>query len=195
MSKDNRMYVMRHGQTEWNLGKKLQGRKDSPLTSLGKTTAQTIAQHLQTAGLDMIYCSPLPRCIHTAEIVGAICRTPFHVVEEMVECNMGFFEGKTLAMLHGQYPDFFMQREQDKWNTPWPDGESYRDVYERASLVASKLPQGKTILTVGHEMFNKCFIGVQACWSPERILAFKQANTQVYVVESGAARLFMDGHE
>ena len=50
------IYLIRHGQTEWNLETRMQGHKDSPLTKLGRTQAQGLHDRLTNEKIDLIYC-------------------------------------------------------------------------------------------------------------------------------------------
>ena len=64
-----RMYITRHGQTDWNINHRLQGRTDIPLNALGKAQAVTCGEALQGVGIELIITSPLSRAYETAEII------------------------------------------------------------------------------------------------------------------------------
>lgn len=64
-----KIYLTRHSQTLWNIEKRLQGRKDSPLTNEGKENAKALKQYIQNMYFDYIYSSPIPRAYITAQYV------------------------------------------------------------------------------------------------------------------------------
>ena len=64
-----RIYLARHGETDWNAARRLQGRTDTALNSTGRQQAAKLAEHLKGVRLDAIYCSTLSRSRETAEIV------------------------------------------------------------------------------------------------------------------------------
>ncbi len=64
-----RIYLTRHGQTEWNLQKRMQGHKNSDLTSLGKEQAKALGLRMKDVELNAIYTSSLPRAMQTAELI------------------------------------------------------------------------------------------------------------------------------
>jgi len=181
--KKHNIFLMRHGKTLWNIEGKLQGRKNSSLLDSSRSTAQTIAQHLANQNLvEKVYCSPLLRCVETAQIVCGILGITFEVRDELMECDMGECEGLTWQEAKEQFPVFFMERESNKWTTAWPKGESYQDVYIRAKAFLQELSCDESILIIGHEMFNKCFIGAYLNWEPEQIIAFYQANHELKII-------------
>lgn len=63
-----RLYLTRHGETEWNVIHRMQGSKDSPLTELGVRQAESLKAVLDTVPIDAVYASPSPRAMRTAEI-------------------------------------------------------------------------------------------------------------------------------
>lgn len=63
------VYITRHGQTEWNVQKRMQGHQDSPLTPLGVQQAEWLGKSLQDVHLDAVYASSSPRALRTAEII------------------------------------------------------------------------------------------------------------------------------
>lgn len=64
------IYVMRHGQTDWNVEKRTQGSIETSLNDVGKDQAEVVKQELQDEKIDVVLCSPRKRCKETAEIIG-----------------------------------------------------------------------------------------------------------------------------
>jgi probable phosphoglycerate mutase len=174
------LYIMRHGRTEWNIQGKLQGGLNSPLLPESHTTTMQIAHWLKDKGICTIYSSPLQRCVETAEIISQVFSVPFITDDRLVECDHGLCEGMSLEDARSKYAGEFRAREDDKWNVPWPKGESYADVFARATAFAGVHPDNA--LVIAHETFNKCLIGYLANWDSESIMRFRQSNSSVIIM-------------
>lgn len=88
-------HFVRHGQTDWNLEHKIQGRVDIGLNSEGRAQAEAMRDQLASKQFDVIFSSPLRRAQETAEIIGeAHSGTPLVVASELTERNFGEYEGK-----------------------------------------------------------------------------------------------------
>jgi broad specificity phosphatase PhoE len=88
-----RLFVTRHGQTEWNVADLICGVTDVALTELGVAQAHDLAERLSTYQIDRIYVSPLKRAVATAEIVAGARGVGFTVDSRLTEQNYGIFEG------------------------------------------------------------------------------------------------------
>lgn len=90
------LYIIRHGQTEGNVARQLQGRRDNPLNETGVEQARAVGERFSLAGLRFaqVFTSPLGRAVHTAEIVAP--DVPQVVDERLIEMDYGPFEGMSL---------------------------------------------------------------------------------------------------
>ena len=150
-------YLVRHGDTEWTVGKRLQGQTDIPLSHQGRRQAREVAKHLANVGFNAAYASDLSRALETAETILAMQSSPVYLVTHtgLREVADGIYEGwlttdaveaepRMAERLDGETPvlDF----------AP-PEGESIRQVFLRQQGVASQLTAeetGNRILVVGH---------------------------------------------
>ncbi len=152
------IYYIRHGETDWNVAGRLQGRRDVPLNARGRAQATHCGDVLRDLfvrdnrdpnSLDYVS-SPLKRATETIELLRtALGLTPddFRRDERLAEIAFGDWEGFTIAQLHERDPARIAQREHDKWHFLPPGGESYemvsvrmRDWYEslvRDTVVAA----------------------------------------------------------
>ena len=88
-----KIYLIRHGETDWNLQGRLQGREDIPLNQTGILQAEACGEALRAVRLDSIHTSPLMRAEETAEIIAAWQQCPVIVNSELIERDYGRLAG------------------------------------------------------------------------------------------------------
>lgn len=130
------VFYIRHGETDWNAGAILQGRRDIPLNARGRGQAARCGEILRDLlahdgrdplSLDYV-ASPLGRARQTMELArGALGLPPdsYRVEPQLAEISFGDWEGFTLAQLRERDPQRIAAREHDKWRFTPPGGESY----------------------------------------------------------------------
>ncbi len=94
------LYLIRHGQTDWNAEGRFQGLIDRSLNEEGVRQAQSVAQHLSDFPLAALYSSPLLRAYQTAEIIASYHQMAIQRVEELRECTYGPLDGLRWEELH-----------------------------------------------------------------------------------------------
>lgn len=87
------IYITRHGQTYWNVLKKVMGRCDEPLNNNGINQAKETKNNLLNTDIDLIICSPLLRAKQTAIIINEGRNIPIIYDERIIERDFGEFEG------------------------------------------------------------------------------------------------------
>jgi len=180
------MHIMRHGKTKWNAEGRLQGRKNSPLLEESLSQIAEQCRFLPQSKIKRVFTSPLERCVITADIVCKALGLPYTKDSLLSECSLGDFEGMTLVSAQEQYRSFFQQRKEDTWNTPWPNGESYADVYHRAVLFFKNISSPyDDILIITHEMCGKCIAGLQLRWAQSQIMERKISPASILYIEEG----------
>ena len=139
------LYLMRHGQTEWNLAGRLQGLLDSPLTAQG--IAQAERQAMLIADIDAQRCSsPQGRAVRTAEIVfGGM---PFATDDRLCEIDVGGFTGHALEDLQLRHPGLFTGAPID-WYDHTPKGERLAQLSARCRDFLADLRGPTLIVTHG----------------------------------------------
>lgn len=121
-----RLAVLRHGATEWNAAKRLQGRADIPLSEAGKTALA--ARRIPAAYKDRAwFTSPLLRARQTAEALDLKAS----IAAPLIEMDWGGYEGSTLAELQVRYGAAFIENEARGLDLQPPGGESPRQVQQR----------------------------------------------------------------
>ncbi len=127
---------IRHGETDWNRIKRIQGHIDIPLASVGLAQAQSLARRIvdqvkHGARLDAIYSSDLQRARQTAQPVADALGLPVHLREGLRERSYGAFQGHDSDEIAARFPDEYAHwQTRDPGFTP-PGGESQRAFYHR----------------------------------------------------------------
>lgn len=152
------LYLVRHGQTEWNVQHRFQGHQDSPLTEQGVRQAEWLAESMKHVHLDAIFASTSRRASHTAEIIRAEREIPIFETDDFRELNLGIWEGQTQDQAKCDSPEQF----DNFWNDPeafMVDGsEMFEQVRERAVRKLIELVQqyeGKSLMIVTHTVVVK----------------------------------------
>lgn len=127
------IYVIRHGETEWNTEKRMQGRLDSDLTERGMNDARLLGERLKDIDFQRIISSPSNRTMKTAQLVKGQRPILIEADERLMEIDLGDWQGKTETEIEKNYPEQFHAF----WNEPAAykslDGESFLDVKKRLS--------------------------------------------------------------
>ena len=115
--------LIRHGQTDWNLAERMQGRTDIPLNETGREQARVAASALADEPWDVVVSSPLGRARETAEIIATALGVPLGTgYDELIEQDFGVAEGTLVAELATRWPDRdFADKEPD---ARWAPGAS-----------------------------------------------------------------------
>jgi broad specificity phosphatase PhoE len=133
MQPDVTLYVIRHGETDWNKVQRYQGQTDIPLNDTGRAQAARNGRVLRdvlgarAVALDFIS-SPLVRASETMEIVRTnmgLSARPFPTDDRLKEQNFGHWEGQIWGELPTLDPEGFVARKADTWNWTPLDGENY----------------------------------------------------------------------
>lgn len=127
-----KLYIVRHGETEWNKKRKIQGQVDIPLNEFGRTLAKKTAKGLAEVSFDVCYSSPLSRAKETAELILDGRNTPIIEDERIMEMSFGDYEGKCCSKSKWELPDEFHRffDGPDRYVAP-PGGEDFADVKKR----------------------------------------------------------------
>ena len=156
----NDIYLIRHGETEWNAQGRFQGRLDSVLTNTGVKQAEAIGRRL--AGLDLSFdafiTSPLGRTRQTAAIIAGLARLPAVQCDDLLaEVSLGSWDGLTDIDIDAQWPGLLDGSTQFDWFFRSPDGESYDAVFQRAECWLRER-QGVTV-AVSHGLISRLIRG------------------------------------
>jgi probable phosphoglycerate mutase len=183
------VFLARHGETEWNVLGRRQGQLDSPLTALGRDQALSQGRLLVGEGVDLLLSSPLGRARETAEIMADVLGVGVEVLTDLRELDHGRYAGLTAADLVDR-PDW-AERRRDKYDWRFPDGESYRDVDQRARRLLDDVlhrPLRAPVL-VSHEMIGRMLVKNLTGIPAAEALATHQEHGVMYRIDVRTRRL------
>lgn len=158
-------YLFRHGQTDMNSAGRWQGcGVDLPLNGTGREQAAELAAELKTAGLKVIFSSPLKRAVETAEIVSKVLNVPVRVEKGLTEGCFGEAEGKTKQEINDLFPQTAEQwhsLEQEFMDVRFNGGESKREIQQRILKTLTKIAIETEDDIIGvsvHSAVVRCFM-------------------------------------
>jgi probable phosphoglycerate mutase len=148
-----RLYIARHGQTDWNKEGKAQGcRNDIPLNETGRRQARELAEKLPDTPINLILSSPLKRAYETAQIIADRCHFPIQVDEGVREMDLGEWGGCSWHESGADQVRFYNK------NVCPPGGESSQEFAARVKKYLNQLYEtykdsNQNTLIVAHGMF------------------------------------------
>ena len=150
-----RLCFVRHGETEWNLQGRYQGRADPPLCAAGAATARGIGERLNADAHLLLVSSPLQRAAATAALIATACGGAAVLSDARLgEIDFGAWQGLTQAQVKLRWPRMLRRWKQAPQAFRFPGGESLADAHERLSdfLCRPPWPVGRAgaVLAVSH---------------------------------------------
>lgn len=169
-----KLYIVRHGETDWNKEKRPQGQSDTTLNDYGRELARITADAMKDLNFDYAFSSPLKRAHETAEIIMGDRKTPIVTDDRLKEISFGIYEGTPSSQLPASFQNFF---ENPGKYAPPEGGESYQELKARTKDFIDKVlrplslkePDAKVIV-FGHGAMNKSMIinlkglGIEDIW-------------------------------
>ena len=182
-------FLVRHGETEWNVERRIQGWADSPLTSLGLAQAEVHGQLLGRLGIDRIIVSPLGRAMQTVAPIVWETNVPAEHDERLREVCMGDWSGRTLQELQSLHLDQWQAREDDPEGYCPPNGESRLDVKTRVAPLVAELNDAsdQEVVLVSHGITIRMLLDLLLGLSDYTRQKLRVPNDVVYCVEMGSS--------
>ncbi len=150
---NTRICMVRHGETEWNTERRIQGHIDIGLNNTGLRQAELAGKCLRDAGIAAVYGSDLKRAWVTAQTIAASVGLVPIAVPEMRERCYGIFEGLTYAEAKARHPEAYAFFEARDTNYAYGHGESLKALFARVTgkliEIATAHP-GQSVVVVSH---------------------------------------------
>jgi broad specificity phosphatase PhoE len=183
-----RILLARHGETAWNAEGRYQGQEDIPLSETGEKQARRLGERLRDVRIDRAISSPLTRTYHTAQFaLGGLRSSMLMVDNGLMEIAHGSWEGKLAAEIEAEDGDRFRAWRETPDKVKMPNGESLKQVAERAwpSFAAACEGMGadETLLVVSHDAVIRVLLCRILGLPLSRMWAFRQAPTTLNLLE------------
>lgn len=182
------LYIVRHGQTLWNLQGRIQGRRDSPLTDLGEIQARRLAKWLGEISFSAVFTSSAPRAVATAEILGEGRNWEIIPMDSLQEAAFGPWEGQTKEFIKDRWEkEFQLYWEDPAQLVPLEGMESFPSLEARCRQALEHILRGRrgeSILVVTHGVTSAMLLAIlqEKPWSEIFTQAFK-TQTSVSLVD------------
>jgi phosphoserine phosphatase len=126
-----KLYLVRHGETEWNASNKIQGNMDTELNKMGIMQAEFVASKLAEESIDAIYTSSLKRAKTTAQIISEQIKVEVKELHEFREICLGPWEGLTIKEINERYSEHYKIYRENPADFNMPGAETFLQVSER----------------------------------------------------------------
>lgn len=147
------LWLIRHGQTAWNLEGRYTGQSDIPLNDNGRSQAAALGQTLQATPPDILISSDLLRARQTAAPIAAVCHLPIHLDARLREINQGVWEGMLFPDIKARFAQAFAAQQANPLAVSAPGGETVGEVQERVLTAVADIRQtynGRCVALVAH---------------------------------------------
>ncbi len=147
-----KIYLVRHGETDWNLSGKAQGQSDIPLNSTGESQALSISEYFSDINIESIYSSSVQRALKTASIIALNHDHDPIINDKFLEIDFGALDGTPLNEMRSRFPEFF-----DKWSSD-PTTAIFPESKETLQLLQSRTWEGVGELVKRHKETDNILI-------------------------------------
>lgn len=157
-----RIYLVRHGETEWNASLRYQGHTDVPLSEQGRQQADLLGKRLAALEIEVFYSSDLVRAYDTARIISHYHNQDIKILPEFRELNFGQWEGMSINEIKGKYPEEIKQFWEMPLLTRIPGGETLDEMVKRTVTALKTIVESHSkgnIVLVSHGGVIRSIVG------------------------------------
>ena len=185
---DSRIFLVRHGETNWNKEGRFQGQIDIPLNENGKNQARKTFEYLKNISLNKAFSSSMNRPYETAQIILQHKKDlKIEKIDSLVEISHGLWEGKLESEIREEWPILLKNWHDKPEEVIMPEGESIKDVSERSieafKNICSSQKDNDLTLVVAHDAVNKTLICNILGINYSNIWMIKQGNGGITVID------------
>jgi len=175
------IYVVRHGETQWNKEEVFRGTQDIPLNETGKKQAEKVGRYFIDKDVVRIVSSPLARARQTAEAIERAVHRPVETMDEFIDMNFGIWEGLSLHTVKKEYGDEFQIWRNTPHRLKIEKGETLLHVRKRMKRGFEKAVEGGkgTIIIVTHRVLCKLIV----------LYAFRMPNSHFWDIKFDPASI------
>jgi alpha-ribazole phosphatase len=181
-----KLYLVRHGESAWNVKHFYTGQTDVPLSVIGEAQAERLAERLGQVAFEACYASPLKRARETASPLLLLQNAPLRPDERLAEIHHGAWEGHPSATVQEQYAEAYLAWRTQPQRAQMPQGESLGDVAERVTAFLDDLfaqHRDGDVLVVSHDAVLRVFLVQVLGMGLEFFWRWRFDNASVSIVE------------
>lgn len=183
-------YFVRHGETDWNVQKKIQGTTDVPLNANGLRQARLLAEKLVDGSykIERAYTSPHLRAQVTAQLVAKALGIECVDLQDLAEMDLGVWEGDNWPNIEEVYGEVYHYWNSHRRYVRTPGGECYNDVLKRTFRALEYMMKNVNgnVLVLSHSaimMSLRCYLA-GGCMDDETMLDYRAKNTEVVEIDA-----------
>ena len=185
---DSRIFLIRHGETNWNKEGRFQGQIDIPLNENGKDQARKTSEYLRNITFNKAFSSSMNRPFETAKIILQNNNDiKIEKIDALAEISHGLWEGKLEVEIREEWPSLLKNWHEKPEVVVMPEGESIKDVSERSLEAFGKIclsqKDNDLTLLVAHDAVNKTLICNMLGLNYSDIWMIKQGNGGITVID------------
>ncbi|MDH7480916.1 MAG: histidine phosphatase family protein [Armatimonadota bacterium] len=181
-----RIYLVRHGEVEFNRANAYIGSTDLPLNEIGRQQAHLLADYLANKNISSVYSSNLSRAVETAQVLAKRLGVPINLIPELRELNYGEWEGVPESEVESRFSNLYHMYLENPLKVRIPGGEKVQDLIDRAwpafLQVAEKCIHSNALI-VAHKCINRVLICLILGIDPNNYRLIGQGNAAVNVIE------------
>jgi broad specificity phosphatase PhoE len=189
-----RVYLIRHGTTEWNQEEVFRGRADCRLNETGRAEARALADYFQGVGIDRIYASPLSRAAETARAIADQRALTVTADPAFIDLDFGEWQGLPLKEVKEKYSGLYRSWRERPQEVTFPRGENLAQVrarsWEGLLRVVGENPE-RTVLIVSHRVITKVLICAALGLEDSHFWQIKQGTTAINCLEHAGGRFII----
>ncbi len=185
------LYLLRHGETAWNVERRIQGVSETPLNDMGRAQAHALIPPLQGRPFAALYTSPLRRARETADILAAALGLEVREDERLVEMDQGDLEGMNFEQIDEKFNGFL-----DNWRTvpadvQMPGGENLHQLQARAWAAVEDIRAAhpeEMVIAVSHNLTISALMCRVMGLGLNGIRRLRQHNAAINLIEHDPVR-------
>ncbi len=180
------IWLVRHGQTDWNVEGRLQGQRDVPLNETGLAQAAGLAETLRGKSFSALYSSDLMRARQTAETIAAVIGLPVNLDRRLREISQGEVEGMLFSDVMLKFESALADRSRNPVDSRLPGGESVAELSARFRDCVNEIAQVKhdyPVIIVAHGLAIATILCQARGYPMETVYSHIQENATVQVIE------------
>jgi broad specificity phosphatase PhoE len=175
-----RLYLVRHGQTAWNLEEIVQGHSDIELDEVGRRQAAEVARAFRGVEVERILTSDLARSLETARQISEVVNVPLETMSQLRERGFGVHEGKPYELIRTTLDREATENGHDPFEHRFLEGESLKDVWERITPVLETLQaDSRKTVVVSHGGVLGLMLSRLILAGPGSARSFRFANASI----------------